>query len=926
MHQFLPFIVIGLATGAVYGLAGMGLVLTYKTSGIFLFGYGAVAALIAFLFYFLHQEHGWPWPVAGVLSVLVFAPVLGLVLEILARSLHTASETVKVVATVGIILIVESVGLLWHPVNPPVFNHFLPQSTVRMLGVNVTWEQIILFVFSAIAAAVLYWFFRSVRLGVVMRGVVDNADLVAMSGDDPVLVRRWAWVIGSVFAGLAGLLLAGSQNLDGITLTTIVFAAFGAAAIGYFTNLPLVFIGGLIIGIAQALVDKYSATITWIGGFPPALPFVVLFLVLIFIPRRYLVQRRLVPTMNTRRSYHAPVRIRLSAGVVTVGLLALVPVFQATRVAVWSNALIDMILFLSLGLLVKRSGQISLCHLAFAAVGAAAFGHFAAHDGMPWLVAMILAGLVAIPVGALIAIPAVRISGVFLALATLGFGLLMQEVFYTRSFMFGQSTLGIPDPRPNVSIGGWHLSSDKGFYYLVLIITVLVVVAITAIGNGRLGRLLEAMADSPLALETQGASSSVLKVIIFCITASMAAVAGALTAQLYHFGVGSYFDPFSSLTMVALVVIVVIGDPWYAVIAAIGFWVIPSYVHGETTSSVLTLLFGLGAVTAAYGTRGGTTPEFLRNFLDRIGGRRPVPAMAEAPAGAAPVAVAAARLPARVGGGDRTGLEISDLAVHFGGVKAVNGVSLKAPTGRITGLVGPNGAGKTTTFNACSGLIRPTSGHVSLHGTDVTKESPAQRARRGLGRTFQRTELFNSLTVRQNVAMGREAAMAGANPLAQIFGSRAAGRVLDAATDEALALTGTARIAEQQVGLLPIGQRRLVELARTLAGPFDLLLLDEPSSGLDGHETEQFGAVLQTAVRERGCGILLVEHDMRLVRAVCDYVHVLDFGVPIFEGTPEEMHQSEKVRAAYLGDALPVGVTAQDDPSSGGPDDLVPGE
>jgi ABC-type branched-subunit amino acid transport system ATPase component len=246
---------------------------------------------------------------------------------------------------------------------------------------------------------------------------------------------------------------------------------------------------------------------------------------------------------------------------------------------------------------------------------------------------------------------------------------------------------------------------------------------------------------------------------------------------------------------------------------------------------------------------------------------------------------------------------VQDLAVHFGGVRAVNGVTLRAPMGTITGLVGPNGAGKTTIFNACSGLNKPTSGEVLLHGATVHHVGTAQRARRGLGRTFQRPELFNSLTVRQNVAMGREAALAGANPLAQVFGSRQAGRLVGEVTDRALAVTNTARIAETQVGLLPIGQRRLVELARALAGPFDMLLLDEPSSGLDGHETEAFGRVLRAAVRDQGYGILLVEHDMTLVRAVCDFVYVLDFGTLIFQGTPDEMHASDQVRAAYLGDA-----------------------
>ena len=922
MNEFLPFIVIGLATGAVYGLAGIGLVLTYKTSGIFNFGYGAVAALVAFAYYFL-WEHGLPWGAAAAISVLVVAPILGLLLELMARTLSGASETIKVVATVGLILIAEAIGTLWFPVNPPTFPTFLPQSTVRMVGVNITWAQIILFVFSAVAAAALYWFFRSFRPGIIMRAVVDSPDLVAMSGDDPVMVRRRAWIIGSVFAGIAGLFLAPTQQLDGSTLVTAVFAAFGAAAIGYFTNLPLTFVGGLVVGVASALVDKYSATVSWVGGLSPALPFIILFIVLIVLPKRLLVQRTLPVTLKARNTYVAPPRIRFAAYAIAIILLALVPVIQGSKVDVWSAALINIILFLSLGMLVRRSGQISLCHLAFAAVGAAAFGHFAG-DGIPWLFSLILAALVAVPVGAIVAIPAVRVSRVFLAVATLGFGILMEQAFYTRDFMFGQSPIGLSTPRPNVTIGSWNMSTDTGFFYVLLIITVLTVIVLASLNRGRLGRLLEAMADSPLALETYGTTSSVLKVIVFCITAAIAALAGALEAQLFSFGIGTYFPSFDSLILVALVVIVTVGDPWYAVIAAIGYSVIPAYISGNTTTSILNLLFGLGAATAALAVNQGTTPQPIRRFLDRLGGRpvapqeagRPtvtepaaaVPAAAATPAAATPAAaVAQVAAAAPVAGAGqaaplRPGLAVRDLSVRFGGVHAVDSVSLKAPCGSITGLIGPNGAGKTTTFNACSALVRPTSGRITLHDLDVTRESPPRRARRGLGRTFQRTALYDSLTVRQNVAMGREASLAGANPLRHVFSSRHSNKAIAAAVEEALELTGTARIADAQAGLLPIGQRRLVELARALAGPFDMLLLDEPSSGLDGHETAQFGQVLRAVVRERGCGILLVEHDMTLVRDICDHVYVLEFGQLIFEGTAEEMQNSAQVRSAYLGD------------------------
>jgi ABC-type branched-subunit amino acid transport system ATPase component len=198
-------------------------------------------------------------------------------------------------------------------------------------------------------------------------------------------------------------------------------------------------------------------------------------------------------------------------------------------------------------------------------------------------------------------------------------------------------------------------------------------------------------------------------------------------------------------------------------------------------------------------------------------------------------------------------------------------------------------------------LLKPTAGEVFLHDRAVTGLGPAGRSRLGLGRTFQKAELFNSLTVRENVELGRESSMAGANPLTQLVGSPSDRAIVRRAVDEAMELTGIGPLRDLQAGLLPTGQRRLVELARTLAGPFDLLLLDEPSAGLDASETVSFGNVLTGVVAERGSGILLVEHDMALVRQVCAHIYVLDFGRLVFEGSPTEMLNSDIVRAAYLG-------------------------
>lgn len=253
------------------------------------------------------------------------------------------------------------------------------------------------------------------------------------------------------------------------------------------------------------------------------------------------------------------------------------------------------------------------------------------------------------------------------------------------------------------------------------------------------------------------------------------------------------------------------------------------------------------------------------------------------------------------GGASGEGLEVQSLTVRFGGHVAVDDVSMVAPRRRLTGLIGPNGAGKSTIFNVCSGLLTPERGSVRLFGEDVTRLPAAGRARRGLGRTFQRMELFDSMTVLDNVALGREAGLAGSHPLRQLVCSPSERDKVRTATGEALAICEITAIADRLAGTLSTGERRLVELARAIAGGYSMLLLDEPSSGLDPAETAEFGRILRGLVSGRGLGILLVEHDMSLVMDVCDHIYVLDFGRLIFEGTPRETSDSGEVRAAYLG-------------------------
>jgi ABC-type branched-subunit amino acid transport system ATPase component/branched-subunit amino acid ABC-type transport system permease component len=905
-YELLPFIIAGLTTGSVYALAGVGLVLTYKTSGVFNFAHGALATVSAYLFYTLHVEHGMPWPIAAVVCVFVAGPVLGLVLEQITRRLSNVSLAIRVVSTVGVLLAVQAVVvIIYGTTQTRTVPQYLPATQFHIGGAVVTLGQVIIFAVGAAATAGLYVFFRVARTGVAMRAVVDDSALLAISGTSPTAVRRWAWLIGVTFASASGLLLVPFINLDSITLTFLVVAAFGAAAIGAFRSLPLTYLGGLLVGVGAALCSEYF-TSGLLSGLSASLPFVVLFVVLLVSPRRWLAERTVL-VQRDRAEWTAPWQVQGSFGLVLLVILCLVPGFAGIHLADYSQFLAMTILFLSLGLLVRSSGQVSLCHVTFMAIGVCAFAQLAVNHHWPWFLALLVAGAIAMPVGALLAIPAIRLSGLYLALATFGFGILMQYMFYTENFMFGSTGLGVQVPMPDFPALGLD-GSDKSFYYLCLIVTVLVTGVVIMISRSRLGRLSRALADSPRGLATTGTSINVTRVLVFCLSAFLAAIAGVLAAGAIGQANGDSYPPIQSLVYFALVIITLGGAPWYALTAAAGLMIVPSYLTSANTSNWLQVIFGLTAIGYAMAPphlRG--MPPALAQRIDRLVRRRPAgakPSLASPRLAAGGLALVAARpRPAargpRVTGGS---LQARDIRVRFGGLVAVDGVSVEAPPGRITGLIGPNGAGKTTMFNACSGLITPSRGQVSISDHSVSRRGPAARARLGLGRTFQQMELFDSLTVRENVELGAEGGNAGPNPARHLTSAPRTRRLVRDRASEAIARCDLTDLADRTAGSLSTGQRRLVELARCLAGPFRILLLDEPSSGLDRAETVRFGEILQQAVAERGIGILLVEHDMALVTDICDYVYVLDFGKPIFQGNPAEVMSSPVVKAAYLGD------------------------
>jgi branched-subunit amino acid ABC-type transport system permease component len=285
VSDLLPFLVVGVATGSVYGLAAMGLVVTYKTSGIFNFAHGAVAAGAAFAFYQLRAS-GLPWPVALFLAVVALPPHVALLLERMARLLAKGTVTVKIVGTVGLQLLIVGTLLAVYGGSVLDFPDFMPRGTFTLLGVVVAANQAVSAVLAAVAAVGFFAFFRFTPMGVRMRAVVDDPDLLALSGSSPFAVRASGWLIGTWFAALSGVLLAPSIGLDAYLLTLLVVQAFAAAAVGRFSSLPMTYVGGLLVGILASITSKLVSGSLTLQGLPTAMPFLVLLVVLLVTPRR----------------------------------------------------------------------------------------------------------------------------------------------------------------------------------------------------------------------------------------------------------------------------------------------------------------------------------------------------------------------------------------------------------------------------------------------------------------------------------------------------------------------------------------------------------------------------------------------------------------------------------------------------------------
>ncbi|HVW82110.1 MAG TPA: ABC transporter permease [Mycobacteriales bacterium] len=551
----LPFIVLGLFAGAIYSLASLGIVLTYKTTGIFNFAYGGVAMFCAYVFWQFRDRWGLDQWLAIPLLLVVVAPILGLILEAMFRSLAASAPEVQIVVSLGVLAFFTTLVPILFGSTDQQLNTIFPSGQFTVFSnVTITGNEAGTFLLAVAMAIGLSLLLRRTRLGTATRAVVDNRDLASLVAVSPGLVSQAAWIISTIFAAIAGILLSAQEGLVTYVLPFLVIYSFAPAVLGRLTNLPLAFAGSIALGLIDNILAKYGSNSSLVANLEASIPYLALLVLLIVYGRRLTEVRASGRPLSSARSVASPRRDGgLWAVGAVVGFAVLPNVFSDATVHSLAEAMAYAIVALTLVVLTGWTGQISLAQMSFAGIGAFTAAHIAGTDAGKYPLAVLVSILIAVPVSLLIGALVLRLTGLFLALATMAFALVMDNVFFTMRSISGGIT-GIT--LTTAKIGPISLAGVRAQYYLCAIVLAVATAGAWLLRRGPVGRRLQMIRDAPNAAATLGASVTVTKLAVFAGCAAVAAVGGTLLAITQ-----TTVDPsqFSFNTSLELLLVVVLG-------------------------------------------------------------------------------------------------------------------------------------------------------------------------------------------------------------------------------------------------------------------------------------------------------------------------------------------------------------------------------